>query len=104
MEVVIESHHWEMVETKNAHSLRAPWLTPGRMGVVVLVMASVILSPLLVVYEFVLGLALVISGYIARFARPNSPAVTHIRTIGLVLLAGPLAYTIAWPLGIWLNW
>jgi hypothetical protein len=95
---------WEMVETKNAHSLRAPWLTPGRMGVVVLVIASVILSPLLVVYEFVLGLALLIACYIARFARPNSPTGTNIRTIGLALLAGPLAYAIAWPLGIWFNW
>jgi uncharacterized membrane protein len=77
---------------------------PSRVGLGALVIASVILSPILVVYEFVLGFALVISGQVARFVRPNSSARAKIQIIGLALLAGPIAYAIAWLLGLWFDW
>jgi hypothetical protein len=93
-----------MVKTKSAHSLRVPWLSPIRVGLGVLVIASVILSPVLVVYEFVLGLALALAGYVARLARPRSSAGNRIGIIGLALLAGPMAYLLAWPLAFWFDW
>jgi hypothetical protein len=73
-------------------------------GLGVLAIASVMLSPVLVVYEFVFGLALALTGCIARLTRPTSSTGTRIGIIGLVLLAGPIAYLLAWPLSLWFDW
>ena len=48
------------------------------------------------VYELLLGLALVVAGYGARVIRSDSLAERKVEFIGLALLAGPLVYTIAW--------
>ena len=65
---------------------------------------SILVSPALVVYELLLGLALIAVGYGARLVRSDSLAERKIEAIGMALLAGPLVYTVAWPLAELFNW
>jgi hypothetical protein len=79
------------------------WLTPRRIALGALAILAVLVSPILVVYEFVLGLALVAGGLLARLIR-RSPRERNARAVGLAVLAGPVAYALAWILGQLFNW
>jgi hypothetical protein len=83
----------------------ASWLGPRRVALTVLVAASILLSPLLVVYEFVVGLVLVIAGYaLPLMKRGGSRAGPNVEVYGIALLAGPLVYALAWMLGGLFDW
>lgn len=84
-------------------SSRVSWLTPRRMGLGALAAVAILVSPILVVYEFVLGLALVVAGYVAR-AIQRGPTETTVRAVGFALLAGPVAYALAWFPAQLFNW
>lgn len=85
-------------------ALVVPWLNPRRLGLGALAIVSILASPVLVVYEFVLGLVLVIVGYAARLVRSDPLTGRNVGAIGMALLIGPLVYTIAWLLGGLFNW
>jgi hypothetical protein len=70
------------------------WLTPRRIALGALAIVAILASPLLVVYEFVLGLALVAGGFIARLVQRSSTE-RNVRAVGVALLAGPVAYALA---------
>ena len=88
----------------NPRSLSLPSLSRRRVALGVLAIMSILASPALVVYEFILGLALVVFGYAARLVRPGSVAERRTETIGLALLAGPFVYSIAWMLAELFHW
>jgi hypothetical protein len=69
-----------------------------------LAVASILLSPLLVVYEFVVGLVLLIVGSTHRLMRPGSQTGPDLGVYGIALLAGPLVYLLSWMLGGLFNW
>lgn len=79
-------------------------LGPRRVALGALALISILVSPAFVVYELLLGLALVVAGYGARVIRSDSLAERKVEFIGLALLAGPLVYTIAWLLVELFNW
>jgi len=68
-----------------------------------LAITAIVLSPALVIYEFVLGVALVGAGYVLRLSRRGG-AETTIRAVGLALLAGPAAYAAVAPIAALFNW
>jgi hypothetical protein len=78
--------------------------TPSRIALGTLAIISILVSPALVVYEFLLGLVLVVAGYAARLVRSGPLTERRVETIGFALLAGPLVYAIAWPLAELFNW
>jgi hypothetical protein len=82
----------------------ALWLGPRRVALIGLAFASILLSPLLVVYEFVVGLVLVIVGSTLRLMRPGSQTGPDLRVYGIALLAAPLVYLLAWMLGGLFDW
>ncbi|MDQ4059124.1 MAG: hypothetical protein M3124_08380 [Actinomycetota bacterium] len=87
----------------NPQDANVSWLSPRRIALRVLGILAVILSPILVVYEFVLGLALVAGGILARHIH-RSPTDRSLSAVGVALLAGPAAYTLAWLLAQLFNW
>ncbi|MGH2779157.1 MAG: hypothetical protein ACRDJB_10990 [Actinomycetota bacterium] len=87
----------------NQQVVSASWLTPRRIGLGALAVVAVLVSPILVVYEFVVGLALVGGGFIARLIQ-RSPTERNVRAVGLALLAGPVAYALAWFPAQLFNW
>ena len=82
----------------------ASWLGPRRVALTVLVAASILLSPLLVVYEFVVGTVLLIVGSTLRLMKPGSQTGPDLGVNGIALLAGPLVYLLAWVLGGLFDW
>jgi chromate transport protein ChrA len=74
--------------------VRMSLLTPRRIALGAIAIVAILLSPLLVVYEFVVGLALVVGGFIARLIQ-RSPTERNVRAAGVALLAGPVAYALA---------
>jgi hypothetical protein len=80
------------------------WLGPRRVALTGLAVVSILVSPLLVVYEFVVGLVLVIVGTTLRLIRPDSHARPGAEVYGIALLAGPLVYLLAWMLGGLFDW
>ena len=80
------------------------WLGPRRSALGGLAIGSILLSPLLVVYEFVLGLGLVIAGYARRMIRASSVGAPGLEVYGIALLVGPLVYALAWMLGGLFDW
>jgi hypothetical protein len=82
----------------------ASWLGPRRLVLTGLAFASILLSPLLAVYEFVVGLVLVIVGGALRLMRPGSQTGPDLGVYGSALLAGPLVYLLAWMLGGLFDW
>ena len=87
----------------NQQVVSESWLTPRRIGLGALAVVAILVSPILVVYEFVVGLALVGGGFIARLIQ-RSPTERNIRAIGLALLVGPVAYALAAILAQLFNW
>lgn len=85
-------------------SLALSRLGPRRIGLGALALISILLSPALVVYELLFGLALVAVGYVARLVRSESLTERKIEAIGTALLAGPVAYTVAWLLAEVFDW
>jgi hypothetical protein len=79
-------------------------LGPRRVAPIGLAVVSILVSPLLVVYEFVVGLVLVIVGTTLRLIRPGSHAGPGAEVFGIALLAGPLVYLLAWMLGGLFDW
>lgn len=79
------------------------WLTPRRTALGLLAIAAIVLSLALVVYEFVLGVALVGAGYALRLSRRGGAEVT-MRAVGLALLAGPAAYAAVALVAALFNW
>ena len=79
------------------------WLTARRTALWVLAITAIVLSPALVVYEFVFGVALVGSGYALRLSRRGGAEVT-MRAVGLALLAGPAAYAVVALVAALFNW
>lgn len=77
-------------------SLRESWFSRRGFGLGALAIISVLASPAAAVYELFLGLSLVVTGYVARRV-PARPLVgTTVKSVGMALLAGPVAYVIAW--------
>ena len=70
------------------------WFSRRRIALGALAILAVLLSPILVVYEFVLGLALVVGGLLVRLIR-RSPTDRNLSAVGVALLAGPAAYALA---------
>jgi hypothetical protein len=68
-----------------------------------LAITAIVLSPALVIYEFVLGLALVGAGYALRLSRRGEAEAT-MRAVGLALLAGPAAYATVAAIAALFNW
>jgi len=79
------------------------WLTPRRTALGLLAIAAIVLSPALVVYEFVLGVALVGAGYALRLSRRGG-AEDPMRAVGFALLAGPAAYAAVALVAAFFNW
>lgn len=88
----------------NPQGLALSGLGPRRIALGALALISILVSPALVVYELLLGLALVAVGYGARLVRSGSLAERKVEAIGMALLAGPVAYAIAWPLAEVFDW
>jgi hypothetical protein len=82
----------------------ASWLGPRSVALAVLAVASILLSPLLVVYEFVVGLVLMIVGSTLRLMKPGFQTSPDLGVYGIALLAGPLVYLLAWMLGRLFDW
>jgi hypothetical protein len=79
-------------------------LAPRRVALIGLAVVSILVSPLLVVYEFVVGLVLLIVGTTLRLIRPGSHAGPGAAIYGIALLAGPLVYLLALMLGGFFDW
>lgn len=77
---------------RTARSVSGDPRTPlQRVVVAVIALASVVASPILAVYELIIGLVVVVVA--AALRRPESRRAVH---IGFALLAGPTAYAMAW--------
>jgi len=78
-------------------------LNPRRIGLGALAIVSIVASPALVVYEFFLGIVLAVANLVTRRVRPSHLVGRNVGAIGMALLAGPVAYAIAWALAEWFN-
>ena len=71
-------------------------LSRRRIGLGALALISLLVSPALVVYEFLLSVALLAAVPIARHVRSDPEVGGTARAVGAALLAGPVAYAVAW--------
>lgn len=72
----------------------------SRVGLLALVtVLSIVASPILAAYEFVLGLLMIVAGLSVRIRTVSERVPTQLRgmvPVGIAILAGPTVYMFAW--------